>query len=132
MDKFVVSTPDLSSTEDPQILASLGDRYFAEKDYRQAIKVYERALEITPDDVETHNDLGLSLHYTGQSSRAIEILKAGASKVPGFQRIYLTLGFVQAQTGDTEAAKGAFARAVELNSDNRVGKEAKRMLMDLN
>ncbi|MCU7936266.1 MAG: tetratricopeptide repeat protein [Candidatus Thiodiazotropha sp. (ex Dulcina madagascariensis)] len=127
----VAVLPDLS-TDDPQLLAQLADSYFAEKNYQQAIKTYERSLEINPDDVETYNDLGLSLHYTGQSARAIEILKTGISKGEGFQRIYLTMGFVQAQTGDKEAAKRAFAKAVELGSDNRVGQEAQRMLSDLN
>jgi tetratricopeptide (TPR) repeat protein len=117
--------------DDPVLIARLADDFFMRKDYPRAIELYERALKINPDDVETYNDLGLSLYYTGQSQRALDILQTGIVKQPGFQRIQLTLGFVQAQTGNKDAASAALKKAIELGPDNTVGQEASRMLSEL-
>lgn len=119
------------ATEDPALIARLADDYFKRKEYPQAIELYERALKIDPEDVETYNDLGLSLFYIGQSERALDILQTGVAKQPDFQRIQLTLGFVQAQTGNKEAASAAFKKAMALGAENTVGQEAKRMLSEL-
>ncbi|MET0068372.1 MAG: tetratricopeptide repeat protein [Candidatus Thiodiazotropha sp.] len=116
-----------TDTDDPALIARLADDYFAKKDYTQAIGLYERAIRINPDDVESYNDLGLALFYTGEAPRAIEILKAGIIQNPDFQRIHLTLGFVLAQTGDKPGATEAFNRAIALDADNKVGTEAVRM-----
>ncbi|MBW9264669.1 MAG: tetratricopeptide repeat protein [Candidatus Thiodiazotropha sp. (ex. Lucinisca nassula)] len=128
--KFQPSS-EAPATDDPALIARLADDYFMRKEYPQAIELYERALRINPDDVESYNDLGLSLFYIGQSQRAVEVLQTGASKQPDFQRIQLTLGFVQAQTGNKEAAFAAFNRAIELGPENTVGQEARRMLNEI-
>jgi tetratricopeptide (TPR) repeat protein len=119
------------ATDDPVLIVSLADNYFQQKEYQSAIELYQRALQIDPEDVESYNDLGLSLFYIGETNRALEALRKGAAKQPGFQRIQLTLGFVQAQTGDKEAAAAAFRKAIELDPQNRVGEEAKRMLAEI-
>jgi Flp pilus assembly protein TadD len=119
------------ATEDPALIARLADDYFMRKEYTQAIELYERALKINPGDVETYNDLGLSLFYTGQNQQAVEILRTGVSKQPDFQRIQLTLGFVLAQIGNKEAASAAFNKAIELGPENTVGQEARRMLNEI-
>jgi tetratricopeptide (TPR) repeat protein len=105
-----------------------GDQLFAQKRYADAIPFYERVLELDPGDLDAHNDLGLALHYTGQSPQALEILKAGAEKGPEFQRIWLTLGYVYANSGDATGARSALDKARALNPDNGVGQEAARLL----
>jgi tetratricopeptide (TPR) repeat protein len=126
-------TPTLEDLkeEDPALIARLADDYFAQKNYPQAIELYQRALSINPKDVESYNDLGLALFYTGQTEQAIDILLAGIQQDGAFQRIRLSLGFILAQTGDKEGAADAFNKAVELGAENSVGKEAKRMLGEL-
>ncbi|MEJ2405655.1 MAG: tetratricopeptide repeat protein [Candidatus Thiodiazotropha sp.] len=116
-----------TDSDDPALIARLADDYFAKKDYTQAIGLYERVIRIKPDDVESYNDLGLALFYTGEATRALEILKAGILQDPTFQRIHLTLGFVLGQTGDKAGATEAFNRAIDLGADNKVGQEAVRM-----
>ncbi|MEJ2609993.1 MAG: tetratricopeptide repeat protein [Candidatus Thiodiazotropha sp.] len=116
------------TTDDPALIAQLADNYFTQKEYEEAIKLYERVLKINPNDVESYNDLGLALFYTAQPERAVDILQTGIQKDPEFQRIRLTLGFVQSQTGDKESAAAALSKAIALGPDNGVGKEAKRML----
>lgn len=115
-------------TSDPVALASLGDKYFESNNFLQAIKVYEKALELNPNDVDTYNDLGLAFHYTGNTDSAIETLQKGTEAVPSFQRIWLSLGFVLASSGRNVEARPALQKAVELNPTSTVGQEAQRIL----
>ncbi len=116
------------STEDPVLLARLGDQLFEEKQYERAVTAYERAVHFNPDDVDSYNDLGLSLQYLGRSAEAVAVLKEGIARNRDYQRIHLTLGFVQLQSGNREAAVGALERAIELGPDTNVGNAARRML----
>ena len=116
------------TSQDPAQLNDAGDRLFGQKRYAEAIPYYRLTLELSPDDVDASNDLGLALHYTGQSAEAMKILRAGAGLNPGFQRIWLTLGFVSAGAGDRDGARAALEKALALGSDNPVGQEAQRQL----
>jgi len=116
------------TSQDPAQLNDAGDRLFGLKRYAEAITYYRRVLELSPEDVDASNDLGLALHYLGQSAEAMKILRAGAETNPGFQRIWLTLGFVSAGAGDRAGARAALEKALALGSDNPIGQEAKRQL----
>lgn len=123
--------PESVVQKDPELLAQLGDERFRERRYQDAIGIYRRVLEMRPDDVDTYNDLGLALHYSGQSQAALAALKKGAETNPGFQRIWLTLGFVQMHTEERPEAKFALQEAIRLGAENGIGQEAKRMLEKL-
>jgi len=112
----------------PKLLGERADRLFAEGRYQEAIPLYRWVLELSPDDAETYNDLGLALHYAGDSAGALEVLRNGVAGAPNFQRIWLSLGFVSLQVKDLEAARVALARARDLGPENDVGKEAIRLL----
>ncbi len=122
---------EVRTTDDPVLLARLGDQLFEQRAFSRAVAAYERALRFAPDDVDSYNDLGLSLYYLGRSERAVEILRQGIAVDPGYQRIQLTMGFVQRQRGNLDAAAQALQRAVELGPDTNVGAEAQRMLSQL-
>jgi tetratricopeptide (TPR) repeat protein len=115
-------------TENPQALAALADGYFEKSQFDQAIEIYKKVLKINPDDVDTYNDLGLAYHYTERSDLAIDILKKGTEIMPSYQRIWLSLGFVQISAGNKEEARSALTEAVELNPQSDVGQEAVRIL----
>ncbi len=116
------------STNDPVLLARLGDQLFEQKQYERAIAAYERAVRFNPNDVDSYNDLGLSLQYLGRSAQAVAVLKEGIARDPSYQRIHLTMGFVQLQTGNRAAAIGALKQAIELDPNSDVGQAASRML----
>jgi tetratricopeptide (TPR) repeat protein len=113
---------------DPDALARQGDAYFTNGQYPQAAEAYERALRAGDTDVNTWNSLGLTLHYLGRTDEALAILEEGVGRDPGYQRIWLTLGFVSGQAGDVERAREALSRAVEMNPDNDIGQSAASML----
>lgn len=116
----------------PVLLNQNADELFAQKRYAEAIPLYRRAIELDPDDLDAYNDLGLALHYGGQTQAGLETLRAGTDKDPAFQRIWLTLGFVSAQSGDPAVAREALQKALDMDPDNGIGQEATRMLGLLN
>ena len=118
-------------TTDSQSLTRLGDQYFESSNYKQAIEIYKKALEINPNDTDTLNDLGLAYHYTGNSDLAEEMLIKGTEVDPGFQRIWLSLGYVLKSVGKNEEARAVLQKTVEMGFDNEIGQEAIRMLGQL-
>lgn len=117
-----------SQAQDVDTLISEADGHFERREYRQASAAYARALKLAPQDVELHNNLGLTLHYQGRTADAVAALKEGVQVDPSYQRIWLTLGFVQAGAGDTAAARTALQRAVDLAPASPIGQEAERIL----
>jgi tetratricopeptide (TPR) repeat protein len=121
-------SPVAPTSVDPLELNQRADELFAQKRYAEAIAFYRRVIEVDPADAEAHNDLGLALHYTGASSEALEVLREGTRKDPAFQRVWLTLGFVSANSGDRAAAREALEKARSLDPGSGVGQEAERLL----
>jgi predicted Zn-dependent protease len=117
--------------DNPVQLTEEANLAFQQADYPRAATLYQRVIELTPQDASAHNNLGLTLHYLGHSTRALEILQRGSRLQPDFQRIWLTLGFVQSGLGHTESARQALQRAVELGSDTQPGISAREMLEQL-
>ncbi len=120
--------PESVVQKDPVLLANLGDERFRQGRYLDAIGIYRQVLKMRPDDVDTYNDLGLALHYSGASEQALVVLKQGAERDPAFQRIWLTLGFVQMSTDERPEAKFALQEAVKLGPGNQIAQEAERLI----
>jgi Flp pilus assembly protein TadD len=112
----------------PVLLAQRADDLFGQGRYMEAIPLYRRVLEQAADNLDAYNDLGLALHYAGQTAEALEVLAQGSAKGPQFQRIWLTYGFVQSQAGDRAGAAATLTRARDLGPDTNIGKEAARLL----
>lgn len=120
--------PIAVDTSDPAALARAADQLFVARRFGEAIPLYRRLLELTPDDVDARNDLGLALHYAGDTAAGLEVLRAGAAAAPEQQRLQLSLGFVALQAGDTQTARAALDRARALAPDSDIGREAARLL----
>jgi tetratricopeptide (TPR) repeat protein len=113
---------------DPVLLNRQADTLFAQNRWNDAIPLYRRVLELDPNDVDAMNDLGLALHYTGRSQEGLELLEKGAGMAPDFQRMWLTLGFVRANSDDAAGAREALTRARDIDPNSDIGREAERML----
>jgi Flp pilus assembly protein TadD len=81
--------------------------------------------------VNTYNNLGITLYYLGRSTEALRILNEGVAVDSTYQRIWLTLGFVNSQVGNAEQARQALTTAVQLGADSEVGRTAQEMLGNL-
>lgn len=120
-----------STIQDPVEISRQADQFFANKQYNRAADSYERLLAFNPNNVEIHNNLGLTLHYLGRSDEALRRLNDGAAVDPTNQRIWLTLGFVNSQLGNTEQARTALTTATQIGTDETIRQSAMKMLEDL-
>ena len=120
-----------STLQDPAALSRQADEFFANRQYDRAAGLYERLLALDPNNAEIHNNLGLTLHYLGRSSEAIRRLNDGVTLDPAHQRIWLTLGFVNSQLGNTEEARSALTTATQIGTDESIRQSALNMLENL-
>jgi tetratricopeptide (TPR) repeat protein len=125
---LISAFPGTAAINDPLELSFQADEAFGQQQFTRAAELYERLLLVQPGNADTYNNLGLTLHYLGRSGEALTVLNEGVTVDPGYQRIWLTLGFVNSQTGNLEQARSALTRAVELDPDSDIGQSAAHML----
>jgi len=127
---FAMPQPRLSVAlaDDPAALSDQADDLFTQKRYGEAITAYRKLLDLAPDNADTFNDLGLALHYAGRSAEALQVLEQGAARDAGFQRIWLTLGFVRVQLGRIDEARTAFETCLAIDPESPIAVEARRFL----
>ncbi|MGB5543658.1 MAG: tetratricopeptide repeat protein [Gammaproteobacteria bacterium] len=116
---------------DPIERARQADTLFSGGQYEQAAVLYQELLASGAGNVNVYNNLGITLHYLDRSDEALQWLNEGVAMDPGYQRIWLTLGFVNSQVGNLEQARAALTRAVEIDPANEVGQSAAGMLQKL-
>jgi tetratricopeptide (TPR) repeat protein len=117
--------------QDPFEISRRANEYFANRQYEKAADMYERLLAFSPNDAEIYNNLGLTLHYLGRSTEALGRLNEGVAADPEHQRIWLTLGYVNSQLGNTEQARTALTTAARIGTDESIRLSATRMLEGL-
>ncbi|MGW8369511.1 MAG: tetratricopeptide repeat protein [Gammaproteobacteria bacterium] len=128
-----LSSPGLvePALSDPAEISRRANQFFANRQYQNAAELYEQLLTFAPNDAETHNNLGLTLFYLGRTDEALRRLNEGVAKDPSHQRIWLTLGYVNSQLGNTEAARTALTNATQRGDDAAIREAALKMLGEL-
>ena len=119
---------DAADLTDPIEIYRQANDYFVNKQYPAAAQLYERLIEFSPNDAEIYNNLGLTLHYLGRSEEALRWLNEGVAADAQHQRIWLTLGFVNAQLGFNEDARKALTKAIEIGDNESIRESATKML----
>jgi len=123
--------PDMPVNTDPVDIYLRAEQFFADKQYGQAAQLYEQILALRPDDAEIHNNLGLTLFYLGRTDESLRTLNDGVAADPEHQRIWLTLGYVNSQVGNTEMARAALNNAIRIGTDEAIRESARKMLAAL-
>jgi len=128
-----LTSPALSepAIQDPFEISRRANEYFANRQYDLAVDMYEQLLAFSPNDAEIYNNLGLTLHYLGRSTEALGKLNEGVVVDPEHQRIWLTLGYVNSQLGNTEQARTALTTAAQIGTDESIRQSALTMLEGL-
>ena len=128
-----LSSPGLvePTLSDPAEIYRRAEEFFANKQYPQAAQLYEQLLAFSPDDAEIYNNLGLTLFYSGRSDDALRWLNEGVARDAEHQRIWLTLGYVNSQLGNTEQARAALTNAIQVGGNASISESAQRMLAEL-
>ncbi len=110
------------------LLAALGDAYFEQRRFDEAIPIYRRVITFHPEDYDALNDLGLAYHYTGNSQAALEALEQSIAANPDYKFARLSKGFILLSLGRYQEAEAPLRKAQALDPDGNVGAEAGRML----
>jgi tetratricopeptide (TPR) repeat protein len=107
----------------------LANLYFDSERYDDAIKWYQEALKLSPNDVNVSTDLGVCFYYTNQPDKALVQLGRSLEINPKHPKTLLNLGIVKAfGKQDLEGATKAWQQVVQLDPDSPEGQAAKRAL----
>jgi tetratricopeptide (TPR) repeat protein len=128
---FGPATMGPSPNADPVELARQADAFFGDGQYERAAQGYQQLVNLGSGNANIYNNLGITLHYLGRSDEALQWLDEGVALDPTYQRIWLTLGFVNSQVGNLEQARASLTRAVELDPESEIGQSAAGMLASL-
>lgn len=131
LENLISNFPGNSRVDDPVKISHQADEYFSNQQYDKAADSYRRLLKLDPENADTYNNLGITLHYLGRSVEALQVLNEGVTVDPSYQRIWLTLGFVNSQVGNTGKAREALTTAAQMGADTEVGQSATQMLQAL-
>lgn len=131
LEQMITEFPGTANSMDPFVLADQADEAFGQQQFDRAADLYHQLLLADPNNVDTYNNLGITLHYLGRSAEALSVLNEGIKADPAYQRIWLTLGFVNSQLGNVMQAQSALTTAVDLGADTEVGQSAAEMLRAL-
>ena len=88
------------------------------KSWDEAIGYYRKALELAPNDPDTHYNLALALKYKGEARPAIEEFEAALRLKPNWSEARYGLGATYYDLHDRQAALKELHTAVKLNPAN--------------
>lgn len=96
---------------------ALGDALAGKRKMDEAIRQYEQALRLRPDDSGLHNNLGLALLQQGQTNEAIRQYQHALRLQPDNAHAHNNLGIALASLGQTNEAQQQFETAIRLQED---------------
>lgn len=115
----------LALAPDSPTYSNLGTAYFFLKNYDQATKMYEKAVEMTPNDEQLLGNLGDSYRWSGHSDQAATAY--GEAIALAFQELQINprsatimgdLGLLYAKKGDAANALQYTQQARSINADD--------------
>lgn len=86
------------------------------KRYKEAERVFEKALEKDPKNVKFHYNLGLAHFYQEEYRRALRHLSRAIKLNPGSHEAYTARGMVWFHTGNWAKAMDDYTKAIDSNS----------------
>ncbi|HEV2114850.1 MAG TPA: tetratricopeptide repeat protein [Terriglobales bacterium] len=101
---------------DFETLVKLGNLYYDSKLYPDAIKYYEQAVKVRPENSDVRTDLGTSYWYTGNADRAIAEFNRALKDNPTHPGTLFNMGVVKWQGKmDPAGAVQSWERLLETN-----------------
>lgn len=102
---------------DPELLAAVGIYASDSEAYAEAIRYFQAALDLRPDQPKDHYDLGVALIRSEQYEEARPALEKAISLLPLYTNALANLVAVYFLLGDPVAAAFAFDRVSELYAE---------------
>jgi protein O-mannosyl-transferase len=119
-DNVTLYAHTLEITEDNWVAhSSLGQAYFDKGQAELAVKQYQQALEINPNDSATHCNLGLVLYQKmGRPAEAIRQFEAAIAINPRVALTHYNMANALVNLGEIRGAVAEYRKAVELDPEN--------------
>jgi tetratricopeptide (TPR) repeat protein len=114
-----LETMAAQNPQNPEPRLKLADFLYDQKQYSKAIEWYERGLELDPNNVDAHTDLGTAYFYTGRPQDALREYNKSLAINPKHKATLLNMIVVNLKgTHDLAAAQKAWDRLHQLDPDN--------------
>ena len=91
--------------------------YFRDQnDWQKAEAMFEKAIEINPENYSAYHDLGMLYKAKRDYDKAEQMFKKTLEINPGYDWSYIELGWCYAILKNWQKAEGMFKKAIEINS----------------
>ena len=112
--------------------AQLANLYFDADRYEDAIKWYDEALVLAPNDVNVITDLGVCYYYTNRPDKALELFNRSLKIDPKHTKTLLNVGIVKAfGKQDLQGASEAWQEVLKIAPNSPEAQAAQRALNSL-
>jgi tetratricopeptide (TPR) repeat protein len=102
--------------KDVSTLVRLGNVYFDHRFWPEAIRYYQRALDLRPGDIDVRTDMGTAYFYSGFPDKAIEQFNQVLKISPNYPNTLFNMGIVRRDAyKDTTGALAAWERLLKNN-----------------
>jgi tetratricopeptide (TPR) repeat protein len=95
---------------------SLGVCYGVQEEYDAALRAFENAIELAPDEIMPIYNKGYVLSAKGEKEEAMQCFLAANAKEPDIFEVVFHIGQTLLEDGDAEKAKPFLENAVRINS----------------
>lgn len=118
--------------DEVSLLIQLGNTYFDDNRYPEAIEAYSRALALSPGNPDVLTDLGIMHRRNGDPEKASECFRQAASLSPDHPQCRLNLGIVLFfDLKDPEGAIRALEDFIRIVGDSPEGHSARTLIAQI-
>lgn len=119
-----------TNPNDFDTVVKLGNLYYDNQAYPQAIEYYEKAIALQPENADVRTDMGTAYWYTGNADKAIASFDKALTIRPNHAATLFNLGIVKWQgKKDPKGAIVAWEKLLQTNPDYPQ-KDQVQMLID--
>jgi tetratricopeptide (TPR) repeat protein len=101
--------------KDERLYLVLGNFFFSQRQWEQAIATYKQALEINPEFSTPYNQIGYSYRYLGNYSEAENALKKYIKMIPDDPNPYDSYAELLLRMGEYEVSIENYEKALRIN-----------------
>lgn len=114
--------------EEAEVLVGQGITHYQNGKDSMAVKSWDQALAIIPDDAEVHNFKGMALHRMGKISEAKKEFEAALLINPAYYQAYNNAGYMWFLLNNYDRAEAAFVQALKLKPDYKDAQDNIKLL----
>ncbi len=114
----VLEKANARAPDDPRVLTSLGDAYFARERRAESVAFYRRAIQLDENNAAAYLGLGTVLEATGDLDGAEEALQAALLHAPKDAAVLYRLGMVYLERNEKSRARAYFEMAMDNVGDD--------------